>query len=56
MGSGGLDVVPVDLPSVISAGKAVGTYINVERKVYVNYLHAMAVWCARVMRSQRQEL
>jgi hypothetical protein len=34
MGSGGLDVVPVDLPAVVLAGKAVGTYINVDRKVH----------------------
>jgi hypothetical protein len=48
MVSGGLDVVPVDLPAVVNAGKAVGTYINVERNVYFSTLYAMS---ARVMKS-----
>jgi hypothetical protein len=38
-------VVPVDGPAVVLAGKAVGTYIDVERKVY-NLLTCVCV-CAR---------
>ena len=38
--TGGLDVVPVDDAAVVLAGKAVGAYIDMERKVGARLIQA----------------